>query len=506
MNGTAQEKIQALKGLWQEIYDLGKAAAVLHWDRHTQMPPGGHAARGQQLTTLSRLIHERMVSPRLGDLLEELKEVEEGFPRDSDEASLIRVARRKHQQAARVPVELVARMSQAGSRAHRAWLGAREANDFPAFVPALKEMVGVMSEVAQALGYQDHPMDALIDYREPDLTVGRLEPVFEDLKAHLVPLARAVSESGREVTAAPFLGDFDPGRQVDLGLAAVRTVGFDPDQRGRQDLSVHPFCTSFSSSDVRITTRARREDLRPCFFALIHEAGHGTYEQGMPEGLEGTPLHGGVSSGLHESQSRLWENVVGRSRPFWEYFAPIARAFFPAQLGGVSVEEMYWAANTVSPGYIRVEADEVTYNLHIMVRFEIEKQVLSGDLRVEDIPGAWNEKMEEYLGVTPPDDLKGALQDIHWTMGFGGMFQGYTLGNVIAAALYRAARAEHPDMESDWRRGDFSSLLSWMRENIHAHGSKFEPEELLERATGSGLTTGPYLEHLREKYGEIYGL
>lgn len=496
--------MKALRGLLAEIYDLKKALAVLHWDQQTQMPPGGHPARGQQMTTLNRIIHEKSTSPRLAEALEAAEAGEKDL--DPKEEALLRVARRDYQKATRVPVELVARMSQISSTAYQDWLKARVQKDFAVFQPSLTEMAEVMREVAEALGYQEDPLDALIDYREPGITLAALEDLFGGLRSQLVPLAAAIAEKSDLVSEAPFLGDFEPQRQLDMGMAAVRSIGFDPDHRGRKALSVHPFCTTFSSDDVRITTRVKREDLRACFFSLLHEAGHGTYNQGIPGEMERTPLHGGASAGMHESQSRLWENVVGRSLPFWEYFMPVARAFFPQELGRVSPEEMYRAANSVKPGFIRVEADEVTYNLHIMVRFEVEKGVFSGDLPVKDIPGLWNEKMKEYLGVVPPDDLLGCLQDIHWTMSFGAGFQGYTLGNVMAAALYRKARESLPGLEDQWRRGDFSGLLSWMKDNVHAHGASLKPEEVLQKATGEGLTIEPYITHLKEKYGDIYQL
>jgi carboxypeptidase Taq len=505
-NTEAPPKYQRLLELMAEVQDLEMASAVLYWDQQTLMPKGGAKARSEQQTTLRRLAHQSMTSPEVGNLLADLAAWEESLPYDSDEASMIRAARRQYDQATRIPAKLVVESSDAASHAFEVWMAARAAKDFRVFLPALERIIDLSRQRAEALGYKETPMDALVDQHEPDLTVSKLELLFDELRAGLVPLAKAIFAQADDGRAAPVSGRFDHAKQLEMGLAAVRAIGFDIDARGRQALSVHPFSISFSPDDTRITTRVKEDQVGASLFGLLHEAGHGTYMQGIPERLRRTVLHEGASSGLHESQSRLWENIVGRSRYFWQFFLPIAKAYFPAQFGNVEVEAMYRAVNIVRPSLIRVEADEVTYNLHIMIRFELEKDVFAGKLAPKDLPDAWAAKFESYLGITPPDDLLGVLQDIHWTGGFGGSFQSYTIGNVTGVALYRKALAANPGMLQEWARGDFRYLLHWMQDNVHIHGRKFTPEELMVRATGLGLTAGPYLEHIRAKYAELYAL
>jgi carboxypeptidase Taq len=507
MSVTGPEtKLARLRELLAEVSDLRAAASVLYWDQQTQMPRGGAPARADQLTTLRRLAHERFTVPEIGELLDDLKDHETAQPYDGDEAGLLRVARREYGKAKRVPKELVAAMSRASAEAYERWLVARKEKRFSTFAPSLRRIVTLSRELAEALGYEREPLDALVDQHEPGLTAAALDRLFAELRSELVPLARAIAARSGEGRDRAFRQRFDPAQQLELARAAARAIGFNLDERGRQALSVHPFSISFSPDDTRITTRTNENWLGPCLFGLLHEAGHGTYMQGIPVRYRRTPLDEGSSSGLHESQSRLWENIVGRSRPFWQFFLPIAKAFFPAELGGVTVDEAYVAANTVKPSLVRVEADEVTYNLHIMVRFELERAVFADEMDVSDLAESWNSKIKDYLGITPGDDLAGVLQDIHWTEGFGASFQSYTIGNVASVALYRKALTACPNMHAQWVRGDFSSLLQWMRTNVHAHGTKFRPEELLQRATGERLTARPYLEHIREKYTELYGL
>jgi len=503
---AANPKYRRLLELLAEVEDLQMASAVLYWDQQTLMPKGGAKARSEQQTTLRKIAHNFFTSAEIGQLLADLDGWARSLPHDSDEASMVRVARREYDQATRIPAKLVAEQSEASAEAYEAWIAARAAKDFSIFLPALERIIDLSRQRAEALGYQGQPLDALIDLREPGLDVAKLETLFGELRATLVPLAKAIAERSAPGRDALIRGKFETQRQLDMGLAAVRAIGFDIADRGRWALSVHPFSITFTPDDTRITTRVKEEHLGPSFFALLHEAGHGTYMQGIPQRLRRTILHEGASAGMHESQSRLWENIVGRSRYFWQFFLPTAKAFFPGQLGDATVEDMYRACNVVQPSYIRVEADEVTYNLHIMLRFELEKDVFSGKLAPKDLPEAWRVKFAEYLGIKPPDDLLGVLQDIHWSGGFGGSFQGYTIGNVTGVALYRKALADNPGMHQEWSRGDFRSLLEWMQVNVHTHGRKFTPEELLIKATGRGLEAGPYLEHIREKYTELYRL
>jgi carboxypeptidase Taq len=494
-----------LQSLLAESCDLEKAASVLGWDQRTYLPPGGAVARGEQLAALRGLVHRKKTSPELGQLLEGLRGYEESMPRDSDEASLIRVARREYELAARVPVALVEEHAQASAAGYRAWADAREAKDFAVFRPAMERLTDVVGRVVAAMGYEESPLDPLIELSEPGLTAARCEALFAELRAALVPLAAAIATKSPGDEDALVRQRFDGRKQLDCGREAVRAIGFDFERRGRVDLTIHPFTTSFSPDDVRITTRVDENDFGNCFFSLLHEAGHGIYEQGLPAHLRRTPLGRAASSGIHESQSRLWENIVGRSRGFWEFFLPRARAYFPEQLSGASVDDIYRAVNRVTPSLIRTEADEVTYNLHIMMRFELEKSLLEGKLPVSGLRDAWNEKMQSYLGILPPTDLEGVLQDVHWTRGPGGGFQGYTLGNVVAAQLFEAACAASPGLPDRFASGDFGPLFRWMRERVHACGAKHRPEELVEKATGKPLTAGPYLAYIREKYGRLYG-
>ena len=500
------ETYRKLLELMAEVIDLNRAAAVLHWDRLTYMPPAGAPARGDQLATLSRIAHLRFTSPEVGAWLEGLRPFEQSLAPDTDEASMIRVARRHYEKATRIPTELVVEQALVGASAHQAWLKAREENRFEVFRPALEQVVDVSRRVASALGYADSPMDALIDLIEPGITADFCKRLFAELRAELVPLARAIADSGCRSPATVLYNRFPVEQQLACGMAAVRSIGFDLDGRGRVDTTVHPFAIGCSLDDVRITTRVNPDQFDECFFSLLHEAGHGMYEQGFPRRLDRTVLAASSSGGLHESQSRLWENLVGRSREFWQYFLPRAREFFPEQFAQVTLDEIYRAVNWVTPSLIRTEADEVTYNLHVMFRFDLERAVLEDRLAVSDLRDAWQDKLHEYLGLTAPDDVRGVLQDIHWSGNFGGAFQSYTLGNVIAGQLYAAALADHPDLPEDIARGQFGPLFHWMRTRIHECGAKFPPRELVERATGKPLEARPYLDYLTGKFRSIYGL
>jgi carboxypeptidase Taq len=365
-------------------------------------------------------------------------------------------------------------------------------------------MVDYARRTADYLGFQEHPYDALLDLYEPEMTAREVEALFTRLREVTVPLVRAIAARG-PVVEDVLRGDFPEDEQRAFGLMVAEAFGYDL-RRGRLDTSAHPFASAFNVNDVRITTRYQRGFLPSAIFAIFHETGHALYEQGVDPALDRTPLARGASLGLHESQSRMWENLVGRSRPFWRHYYPLLQQRFPRPLGRVDVETFYRAVNLVRPSLIRVEADEVTYNLHIMLRFELEQALLEGALPVADLPEAWRGKMQAYLGVSPPTDADGVLQDIHWSQGSIGYFPTYTLGNVIAVQLYEAARRDHPAIPEEVGRGQFATLLGWMRRHVHRHGRKFLPREILQRATGSALTVEPYLAYLQRKFGEIYGL
>lgn len=500
---TMNETFERLKEKLALVSDLRHAAAVLAWDQETYMPPKGAEARAQQLATLSKLAHEFFTSDEIGELLDRLEPQVRDLPYDSFEASLVRVTKRLYERERKIPTELVEQLARATSLGTEAWKQARKESNFSLFRPHLEKILDLTVQKAEALGYDEHIYDALLDLYEPEMRASRVKRLFDELRARLVPIVQAIAE--REPPDDSVLKqEFDERKQWDFGLAVIRDFGFDF-ERGRQDKSAHPFTTAFSVNDVRITTRVQRDYFPTAFFGTLHECGHALYDQGFDPQLERTPLASGASLSVHESQSRLWENLVGRSRPFWEGYYPKLQETFPAQLGDVELDRFYRAINRVEPSLIRVEADEVTYNLHIMLRFELELQLVERKLPVSDLPEVWNAKMKEYLGVEPPNDAQGVLQDIHWSGGAIGYFPTYTLGNLLSAQLFQSAQRDIPDLIEQIRSGRFQELLGWLREKIHKHGRKFPPMELIRRATGRELETESYLKYIREKYSEIYG-
>ena len=492
--------IARLRSLLERVEDLRAAAAVLEWDQETYMPEGAAQARAHQVSTLRRLAHELFTDDEIGRLLDEADT--DGLDPHSTEASLVRVTQRDFELAVRVPAALVAEIAEAVAHAKTAWRHARAADDFGAFAPHLERLVALNLRKAEALGYDEKIYDALLDQYEPGMKTATLEAVFEELREGLVPLAETLlAQDGPDDR---FLHQpFDRQQQWDFGMAVLRDIGYDF-QRGRQDLSAHPFTTTFSVSDVRLTTRIRDDFFSPAFFGTLHEAGHGLYEQGVDPALDRTPLADGTSLGIHESQSRLWENLVGRSRPFWQHYYPKLQATFPAQLGAVSPEAFYRGINRVARSLIRVEADEVTYNLHIMLRFEIEQALVEGRVAVAELPELWNARMEAYLGLRPPTNALGVLQDIHWSLGTLGYFPTYTLGNLASVQLFDQARRDLPDLDGQLAAGEFAPLLGWLREHVHRWGRRLDAAEILERTTGRGLSAAPWLAYIRRKYGELY--
>jgi carboxypeptidase Taq len=498
------ERLQRLKDILGEVSDLDRAAAVLAWDQETYMPPGGIASRADQLTTLRRVAHVRFTADDVGGLLDELDGEVGGLPFDSDDASLVRVTRRDYDDARKLPSELVAEIARAGATARPVWQKAREDADFKLFAPYLEKNVELNRRVADALGYEERPYDALLDRTEPGLTTDQLGRIFAELKEAIVPLVGDVARRADAVDDSVLHGGFDPDLQVKYALKVVTGLGYDLD-RGRQDISAHPFTISFGPGDVRITTRVSHDFFSECLFGSIHEAGHGMYNQGIAENLDRTPLWGGASPGVHESQSRLWENLVGRSAAFWRHFYPSLRDAFPGPLKGVDEEGFFRAVNKAYPSLIRVEADEVTYNLHILLRFELENELLEGSLRVAELPDAWNARVRSYLGIEVPNDREGVLQDIHWSGVSFAIFPGYTLGNLMGAQLMEKIRVEIPALEGHIEKGEFGVLLGWLQSNVYRHGRKFTPNELMERVTGKPLSPGPWIAYVRQKFGALYG-
>lgn len=499
------EKYQQLKARMAEITDIYKAAALLNWDQQTQMPPAGAEARAQQLGTLSKIAHQMHVADETGRLIEAAAADLDGADYDSDEAAFVRVAKRDYEQATRLPPEFVAEFSRVTALAHEVWAKARAANRFEDFRPSLEKIFDLARQAAEYLGYTDHIYDALLDQYEPGMKTAQVRAIFDELKKDLVPLVHAISERLDAVDDACLHQEFDEDRQRDFTYEVIQKFGYDFN-RGRVDRTVHPFATNFSINDVRITTRYDRTFLNPALFGTLHETGHALYELGVDLGLERTPLADGSSLGVHESQSRLWENLVGRSRGFWKHFYSRLQQVFPAQLGNVSLDTFYGAINKVQPSLIRVEADEVTYNLHIMLRFELEQEILEGKVKIAELPEIWNARMQEYLGVTPPTDTLGVLQDVHWSSGLIGYFATYALGNLMSVQLWDKALADAPDIPSQIERGEFGTLREWLRQNVHRHGRKYMPDELMRRVTGEGIQSRSYMRYLKRKYGEIYGL
>jgi carboxypeptidase Taq len=502
---SVELQLAELKRRLLEISDIDYARSVLGWDQATYMPKGGAAARARQGATLSRLVHEKLTDPAIGRLLDGLSAYAARESADSDAAAVIRVVRRDHEKAIKVPAELVARRNELASASYDAWTRARPANDFAAMRPFLEKALDLSREYARCLGPYDHIADPLIDDLDEGMTVASVRALLDELRAELVPMVRAIAEQPPADDSC-LRGHFSEQRQLEFGFKVIERFGYDMG-RGRLDKTHHPFCTRLSSGDVRITTRVNENDLGDALFSTLHEAGHALYEQGVDPAYEGTRLDSGTSMGVHESQSRLWENLVGRSLGFWQHFYPQLADTFPEQFKSVPLETFYRAINKVERSLIRTDADEVTYNLHVMLRFGLELDLLEGRLKVKDLPEAWRARFEADFGLTPPDDRDGCLQDVHWYGGgIGGAFQSYTIGNILSAQFYAAAVEAHPEIPWAMGQGELGTLHGWLRDRLYRHGRKFLPDEIVRRATGRPMTIAPYMAYLRAKYGELYQL
>ncbi len=500
-----EQKFQELKQRLMEAGDLDAVAALLNWDQSTYMPPGGAEARGRQMAIVGRLAHEKFTDPAIGRLLDDLAAYEESLPYDHDDAALIRATRRAYEKQIKVPAALISALLEHQALSYQTWTTARPANDFNAVQPMLEKTLDLSRQLADCFPGYDHIADPLIDFSDYGMKANDVRRVFGELREGLVPLVKAITE--QEPADESFVHlHYAKDKQLEFGEQVIRRFGYDF-ERGRQDLTHHPFMTKFSLGDVRITTKVKENDLLDALFSTMHESGHAMYEQGIDMSYEATPLAGGTSSGVHESQSRTWENVVGRSRGFWEYYYPQLQATFPDQLRDISFDTFYRAVNKVKRSLIRIEADEVTYNLHVMIRFDLELALLEGSLAIKDLPDAWNARYQSDLGVMSPDYRDGCMQDVHWFAGvIGGAFQGYTLGNILSTQFYEQALKAHPQIPDDIRQGKFDTLHGWLKDNIYRYGSKYTAPELIERVTGGGLRVEPLLNYLRSKYGEIYTL
>jgi carboxypeptidase Taq len=498
------EKYTKLHELIAEVVNINHSAALLGWDQQTYMPPGAAEERGYMRATLAKLSHDKFTSDEIGSLLADLKKELPNLDPDSEEYRIIKVTARDYEKETRVPGEFVAEFEQVTTLAQQAWLEARGKSDFSIFQPHLEKILEMSKRYVGFFPPSDHPYDILLDNFEPGMKTADVKSIFEALRPQQVELVKAVAD--RPQVDDSFLHvDYDEKTMLAFSEEVATTFGYDF-KRGRQDKSAHPFTQSMGPDDVRITTRFDPQNPFGLLFGTMHETGHALYEQGVGHTWSRTMIENGASFALHESQSRMWENLVGRSLPFWEHFYPRAQELFPKQLRKIKLDKFYKGINKIQPSLIRVEADEATYNLHIMLRLELEIAMIEGKVSVKDLPELWNTKMQEYLGVTPPNDAKGVLQDIHWSGGMMGYFSTYALGNLVSVQLWDRFLEINPELEDQIRKGDFSALLSWLRVKIHQYGRKYEPQELVERVTKSRIDAAPYVRYLNKKYHAIYGL
>jgi carboxypeptidase Taq len=488
-----------------EIADLGNVTHLLEWDQQTMMPARGAAGRAEALATLRRVSHEKFVSDETGALLDEARAALDGTPPESDEASLVRVTRRRWEKARRVPSELAAAQARAHSLGQEAWIKARARSDFAAFAPYLERNLELARRYIDCFDSYDCAYDVLLDDFEPGMRTATVSRLFGELKSELVPLIATLSENSDRPDDSCLHGSFPIDRQRQLVGDVVGLMGFDP-SGWRMDTAVHPFATSFGHHDVRITTRWEESFLPSALYSAMHECGHGLYESGIASSLQRTPLGHADSLGMHESQSRLWENMVGRGRPFCIVLAPLISRTFGGTVADLDPDRLYHAVNRVQPSFIRVEADEATYGLHVVLRFELEQELVEGRLAVADLPEAWDARFKAYLGLDVPDDARGVLQDVHWSMGAIGYFPTYALGNLIAGQLWQRARADIGDLDERLAEGDLAGLREWLREHVHRHGAKFSMPELLARVTGGPIAVEPFVDYLRRKLSDVYAI
>jgi carboxypeptidase Taq len=500
----SQPAYDALCAHARETALLSSIRGLLEWDERTKMPPAAGAHRADQLAYLAGEIHRRQTAPQVGEWLAALADSPLAADPHSDAGANIRELRRQFAKKTRLPQSLVEELSRAATLGEQTWVEARKANDFALFRPKLERMLELKRQEAAALGFTATPYDPLLDDYEPHATTAEVGAVLAGLRDALAPLVQEIIASGRRPDASLLKRHFPIDVQESFGQEISAAIGFDY-RAGRLDTTTHPFCGGAGPGDVRITTRYNERDFGDAFFSILHEAGHGMYEQGLPREHFGLPTGEAVSLGIHESQSRMWENQVGRSRAFWEHVLPRAKQAFPA-LADAPLDAFYAAINEVQPSLIRVDADEVTYNLHILIRFELERALVEDDLQVADLPAAWREKYRQYLGVAPATDAEGCLQDVHWSAGLFGYFPTYSLGNLYAAQFFAQASADVGDLPAAFRRGEFAPLLAWLRDKIHRHGQRRTAAELARLGTGRPLAHDAWMAQMRAKYGEIYGL
>ncbi len=506
MNAQKRENLlNELYGYIKEVTTLGGCIALLDWDERVYMPHMGSENRGNQVALLAGIIHDKFTSPRVGDILNELIADGLDIKEDTVDSANVRELKRAYDKQFKIPKSLIEEISRTATRAQGVWQDAREKSDFAMFQPWMEKMVGLKRQQAEAVGYVKYPYNALLDDFEQGASTDDITKVFAGLRDELVDLIAKIKNSGKSPDTSIILRDYPVERQAHFGTEAAKAIGYDL-AAGRIDITAHPFCTTIGPGDVRITTRYNPNHFPQAFFGIMHETGHAMYDQGLPIEHHGTPCGETVSLGIHESQSRMWENLVGRSRAFWKHFYPKAQALFPEALKNISLDQFYFAINDVRPSMIRIEADEATYNLHILLRFEMETAFFHDEIKISDVPAAWNEKFKKYFGLVPKNDAEGCLQDVHWSAGLIGYFPTYTLGNLYSAQFYETAQKSIGNLDDKFARGDFSDLLKWLRENIHQHGQRYRPEQLVMRATGKPLSHQPLMNYLKTKFGELYGI
>ncbi|WHY79652.1 carboxypeptidase M32 [Neobacillus sp. WH10] len=504
-NLTLQKALEQFKLLDEKITHFSSIIGLADWDQKVMAPKKGRNVFAKATGTLRTEVFKLSVSKEMGDLLEKLTSAENGEKLDEVTKARVREYKEYYQKSKSIPADLFQEYSILTAQANDAWEEARENNDFARYLPSLEKIVEFKRKFAEIYGYEEHPYDALLDEFEPGLTVKRLDPLFAKLRESSVNLLERIKKNGKLTQVGVFEQSFDIEKQKEFNRFILPIIGFDM-EAGRLDETVHPFAQTVNIGDVRLTTRYLERNVRSALFGTIHEAGHGIYEQHINPEYEESVLQSGTSFGIHESQSRFLENMVGRSKEFWKFFFPKLQEYFPAQLANVSVEEFYRAVNTVEPSFIRVEADELTYNLHIMLRYEIEKALIGGEIDAKDLPEIWNQKMQDYLGITPSTDTEGVLQDVHWSFGGIGYFPSYSLGNLYAAQILRTIQNDLPDFYSYIENGQFELIQAWLKEKIHRFGKLYTPNELIVKVTGEELNADYLVEYLEKKYSEIYEL
>lgn len=498
-----QNNLEKLKEELNEIYHLSSAISVLHWDQDVYMPKRGGEMRAKTIANLSGLVHARFTSKLFGSLIKKaVSDMKKGELPEKD-ARIVREIWREYSREKKLPAKFVKELAETESRSQEIWREARAKSDFKMFRPWLSKIVALKRKEAEYVGFKKTPYDALLDEFEPEMTAEEVSIIFHELKEFLIPFLKEIKKSKVKIDKKALKGNFPLEKQVKFNKFTAEKLGFDF-EAGMLETSTHPFTTNFHPHDVRMTTRYKKDDVFNSINSTMHETGHALYEQGLPAENFGTPLGESISLGIHESQSRMWENIIGKSESFWKHFFPLLKKEFPGQFKGVDVRKFYEAINAVKPSLVRVEADEVTYNLHIILRFEIEKELVEGSIEVKDLPKIWNAKVKEYFGLKVPNDAAGILQDVHWSMGAIGYFPTYTLGNLYSAQFYDAARKKISNLEKEITKGDFGNLLKWLRKNIHQHGKFYTAGELAEKVTGEKLNSRHYIDYIKDKYSKIY--